>query len=227
MTYILGARCTNGVVLIGDLKRTDKNTGIADYNRKIFQFGSTVLGMSGISRYAEKINEEVQRLFQENLLPQIVRPLILGVHEQLRSIHVEEAKQFQALIAERIGDKSKLYYAGYQEFIPISSFMPTGNTAVASYMVLNRLINPNLEMRDIAKIGYFTIKCLEKIDAYVGLNDRHPQIYFLPDNPQPKGSTYQEPLDIREATNIELDEMKKDVDKMLEKFDNFIKGLLA
>ena len=58
-----------------------------------------------------------------------------------------------------------------------------------------------------------------ELDASVGLRDtpphNHPQIWFLPDDPQPEGSTYGSNLAIRPADQSELQTFSENAQRKL------------
>lgn len=222
MTYILGARCTNGVVLVGDLALTNAETGARiGYVRKIFQQKEVVYGFSGRWGFSEHIRRTLLDSIKESTPIGLIRPLISDTYSQFRYSFPEDSKSFQALIAERIGDKSELYYLGYgvHDYFPVPNYFPIGTSADASKLLLHKLIDVNLGVRDVAKMGYFVIKCIERIDNYIGVGENHPQVYYLPDNPSQGNPSFGTDLSIQEATKPELDEMKKRVQEMLDKFD--------
>jgi 20S proteasome alpha/beta subunit len=60
MTYILGANCTDGVVLVGDRKITLDNGAAHEFEDKLFVLTPwMVVGSSGISGLFEKFREKL------------------------------------------------------------------------------------------------------------------------------------------------------------------------
>ena len=74
MTYILGARCVDGVVLVSDQKRLRGN--IPSYKEKLMQvLPSVVMGGAGTSGLIERFSDEIKEQVQNQQITQYIQLL--------------------------------------------------------------------------------------------------------------------------------------------------------
>ncbi len=218
MTYILGAKCVDGVVLVGDLKQSNLDGSWAGLAPKIFQHKDALYAFSGRLGFCEGLHREFLKEVGD-LPTRFARPILYDAWGRLRTEQPDESKYFQGLIAERIQASPTLWYIGLDEFREVPNYLPIGNGAIESFPILNRLVSPNLSIRQMARIGYFAIKIVERTNNFVGIGERRPQVYYLPNN-QPEGNpSFGNDLSVQEASKGELDEMEVEVSQMLVNFD--------
>ena len=194
MTYILGARCKDGVVLVGDTKITVENDADFEYEDKInYKFDTAVFGSSGASglyqnfqnmimtkiRYGAKIKTEEEFL---NLIGDTILEMRRHYGEDRYLIN----EGLDILCASRIGGKKAHLTAfnGYGIPEPINGIRSIGHGYPYGKIFTNRLWNPKMTMEQTAKLGLFIIEVIKKmkLDYTVGYTAKVlPQVAVIPD----------------------------------------------
>lgn len=202
MTLIIGSKCHDGIVLVGDTKITVEGGTSYSYTKKIVApskeiviatAGSTgfartfqsrlILGIGKISKQKEKesvnLNEELI-LLAENI-----------IHEMGNTYGTENVARFiDALIVIRSDLEPELIHltgSGLPE--PVINFHSIGHGQPYASVLLKTLwekYNP-MNMNQFAKIGCLTIKYVQdlELDNSVGFEKNStPQVYFIPLIPQ-------------------------------------------
>jgi 20S proteasome alpha/beta subunit len=196
MTYILGAKCCDGVVLVGDTKITIEEGTRFTYGKKLFKpLRSGVMGASGISGFyssfqnrmtihvREEENQHVNLNDHERLktLAENVIREMHGLYEQDRYLLINN---FNVLMALRVFDVVELTnFTGYGIPEPVNSIKVIGHGESYGALFIDKMWNPKMSMMQTAKMALFIIKLIQdtKIDTSVGYNtDFLPQIYCLP-----------------------------------------------
>lgn len=198
MTFILGAKCCDGVVLVGDTKITIEEGTRFTYGRKLFKpLRSVVMGASGISGfYSSFQNRMIVHVREE----EGNQPLSLNNHERLKSLAENVIREmhalydqdryllinnFNVLMALRVFDVAELVnFTGYGIPEPVNSIKVIGHGEPHGALFVNKMWNPRMTMMQTAKMALFIIKLIQdtKIDSSVGYNtDFLPQVYCLPD----------------------------------------------
>lgn len=196
MTYILGSRCKNGVVLVAD-KKIITIDGAAEYqyiNKLVSEIENLVIGYSGSRRIFE--------LFRNNLVDNLISykdknheyPTITNIRSQVAEIlHILSNKYHRDSIDLLIGvsgemsldRRSQLTYF-YQDgaMEPVIDYKVIGTGAPYGSIFLKQNWHQDMTMKEVAELGYFIIKYVEKysLDLSVGVNKDKPQVWFIPDN---------------------------------------------
>jgi len=236
MTFILGSRCSDGVVLVGDRRVITEDGTFVAYRDKIFgQNGAWVWGSSGIvnlyGSFNDRVSIKLQRFAQVNRQEFFV-VLEEAFEEMTRLSNYYENQlrwgNLQVLMAIRAGATSTLHLIksigrptqlnGYQV---IGSGEPYGSIFLREYWM------EDMTMNQVAEIGYFIIKYIEEfeLDNAVGVGVQKPQVWFIPDNPpspridQPADNT------IRQATSDELNRMDNRTEERLNRFEKALRNL--
>lgn len=234
MTFILGSKCSDGVVLIGDRKITTADGSYEGYGDKIFQnIDGVVWGAAGALNYFNSFKERVRVEIEDRggaIPARHFLPLIEKVHGQLiQTFQGYFINRFQILIAPRTGADTALYLVeGIGGHSLIEKYQAIGSGSPYGELFLKKLWKPEWGMKQVAELGCFIIQMIEKfhLDASVGVGDGHPQVWFLPNNPQPVGSTYGTDLSIRPANESELNMMAQTAKEKVDRFDNQVEALL-
>jgi len=230
MTYILGARCINGVVLVSDQKILRGNT--PSYKEKLLKvLPSVILGGAGTSGLIERFSDEIKAQVQNGEIKNDGQLLTFVENRsaELSQTYAPRVGNFEILIGVRAGVNAQLYNIVTQrgfaesmkEYIAIGSGVPYGS------LLLEKLWNKDMTMNDFAKVGYLLINFVidMKLDDNVG---GEPIVWFMPDalkqvkDIQELDTKYP----VRMATTQELDEMKKYSDEKLDSIKQFLDDLI-
>lgn len=192
MTYILGSRCNDGVVLIADRAFTVDYGTQTIYEDKLFQeLPHTVIGFSGdkgmfelfrthLAQYASNYFRDHDQLSEQTF--------ILQTSEIIAKINARfpRSESFDAILALGLedGPAQLKYFYPDGRLESILRYKAIGGGAPYGSAFLNHGWNMHLKMNQVAEIGYFNIKFIEalKLDNTVGVGSCEPQIWFVPDN---------------------------------------------
>ena len=198
MTYVLGVRCVNGVVLIADRKLTINGGASAEYTDKIQGDIRGVLwanaGASGtfelfrcymrdfiqtnpnitIDRFVTKLSEVTHQLFEDY-------KYYYGDYEVLVTVSGTKSADGRSSL-KHIFENGKIE--------PVPRFCAIGGGAPYGLVYIKELYDeyPTVTMNQAAEMGFFIIKYIEKyqLDSTVGLGtnfkNKYPQIHFIPDD---------------------------------------------
>jgi 20S proteasome alpha/beta subunit len=196
MTFILGARCADGVVLVGDTKITLNDGTNYEYGQKLFRpFYSVVLGASGASglyaSFQNRMEVEVRQKEAENINLNDHEKVKILAENVIRKMHkiYEQDRYFlmnnlNVLMAIRVNAEPELVNItgeGLPE--PVNSIKVIGHGEPHGALFINKMWRPTMTMEQTAKLALFIIKLIEEtqIDASVGYrSDCLPQVYYLP-----------------------------------------------
>lgn len=211
MTYILGARCSDGVVLVGDTKVTIEEGADYAYGKKItMPLTSIVMGSSGIGGlYMEFQNRirtailqiERRKKIEEGYVPEITTPeeFSVLVSKVIREMHEDYGEDRHLILsnlmiisAMRIGSPNAQLTVftpyGYPE--PVNEKRAIGHGEPYGALFLKKMWNKNMTMGQVAKLGIFIIKFIQdmKLDNSVGYDREFlPQVFYIPDIVIPEG----------------------------------------
>ncbi|MFH0889943.1 MAG: hypothetical protein V1836_02245 [Candidatus Aenigmatarchaeota archaeon] len=191
MTYILGARCSDGVVLIGDTKIIRGDTEVSTEEKIIQPLNNVVVGASGVSGVFHKFLVSMMKVVNERTPEGGYTPdtFIMDCEDISKTLTERYFPRIrdtiEVLVALRVGNKSELYIVtpdGVSE--PIKQYLAIGHGGPYGSFFLKKFWNKDLTMMDMAKLGCFIIHYIEffELDNSVGGNE--PQIWFLPDMPE-------------------------------------------
>jgi 20S proteasome alpha/beta subunit len=203
MTYILGARCSDGVVLVGDTKITTDEGAKFTFGKKLFKpFTSVVMGASGISglykSFQDRMTVAVQNLESQGLNVSQPEKLSIIAEEVIRTMHNIYGEDrgliiqnLNVLMAIRTGEVAELRnFSPYGFPEPVNEYKAIGHGEPYGALFLDKMWSKPNTMEQTAKLGIFIIKLIEdtKIDNSVGFNNEFlPQVFYIPDVKFPKG----------------------------------------
>ncbi|WP_406655547.1 hypothetical protein V7O62_07075 [Methanolobus sp. ZRKC2] len=200
MTYILGARCSDGVVLVGDTKITMEDGADFSNAKKIFNpFNSVVFGAAGFSGLYKAfqnrldstimdMGENGERISTSAKFSVITENVIREMHE----IYGDDKyilRNLSVLMATRIGYEAELVHfqpIGFPE--PVNDYKVIGHGEPYGSIFLKKMWSNKMNMEETALIGCFILKIIQefKLDYSVGYSDQYlPQIWYIPDIPYP------------------------------------------
>jgi len=209
VTYILGASCSDGVVLVSDTKVTIEEGADYTYSKKITApLNTVIMGAAGIGGlykdFQNRIVTAVVKMEREREDPSI--PTITNeeefsvlVNKVIRDMHADYAEDRHLIInnlmiicATRIGSgKAQLTTFnpyGFPE--PVNTIRAIGHGEPYGSLFLKKMWNPSMNMEQTAKLGLFIIKFIQdmRLDNSVGFSDELlPQVIYIPDIKVPTG----------------------------------------
>jgi len=226
MTFVLGARCKDGVVVIGDTHLSVRCDFA--YGYKLFSvFPGIVIAFAG--------DKALLELFKSNFLdfiksqglinnPVSSQRALFLTSKISRQISDKYGRHYDILLATSgtlFGGTSSLrWLAPTGESMPISDYCKLGSDTPHATVFLKKLFRPDMSMQQGAELGYFIIKYLERFELGLerGLDlippfDK-PVIWFVPDAAPDQLLTDRKILDRFESNSIErLDKLETNIVK--------------
>lgn len=214
MTYVLGARCSEGVVLIADTKMTVNGGVGAKFGDKITgELTGVLTSFSGLRDQFEPFRSQLRELRRSLDKPITPDTVLKSIKDVLRSLYSQYGNRLNlellvGISRADLGEKSLLYYFhddGLYQHID-DDYKAIGAEPYGE-IYLKELWNPEMNMDQTAELGYFIIRYIEKfrLDLTVGTGgDRpHPQVRFIPDK-KPSEQIFDYPPSIDQYKRYEL-----------------------
>jgi 20S proteasome alpha/beta subunit len=233
LTYIIGAQCQDGIVLIGDTKISIGGGTDYSFAKKIINPSQGVVvgssGSSGLYRtFQSRLILGIQEIAKEkgddnvNWDEELVLLAERIIHDIADSYGTETtARNLDALIVIRTALEPELIHLtgrGYPE--PITDYWAVGHGEPYGSVLLKTLWNKHkpMKMSDFAKIGCTAIRYVQdlELDNSVGIDQKKdgvPQVWYIPTIPQEEFNAIDEDEDsvelfkkyaIRELTDTEV-----------------------
>jgi len=216
LTYILGAKCADGIVMVGD-KRVTRGSGGLEYEDKIFSdVSNVIIGASGTVGLFDKFRREISGVAQEN--PDIgvrdfiaqAEKIVYGLNREYMDRKVGFIDLLVAYGRIRHGELQYITPTGLAEVVRRYQVIGSGAPHGAYY--LKKLWNYKLTMRQVAILGCAIIQHIEEneLDEGVGVgNDNLPQVWFNANWPSQRDYELLSPearraLEVREVKEDEL-----------------------
>lgn len=207
MTYILGARCSDGVVLVGDTKVTVEEGADYAYAKKVSRpLFNIVMGSSGIGGLykdfqnrivatvvrMEKEKEKYRPITTEEEFSVLVNKVIREMHEDYDEDRHLIINNLMIISATRIGSPNAqlTVFTPYGFPEPVNERRAIGHGEPYGALFLKKMWNKNMTMEQAAKLGIFIIKFIQdmKLDNSVGFDQEFlPQVFYIPDIKIPEG----------------------------------------
>lgn len=210
MTYIFGARCKDGVVLVGDTKVTVDDGTNYTYGEKISQpLNMVVIGSAGMGGLYKDCENRIRAIVKgkereakennqtfymsEEEFHVLLTKTIRGMHDDYGEDRHLILNNLMILSANRLeGTEAKLYAFhpyGFPE--PVHKYRAIGHGRPYGELFLQKMwhTNKDMSMLEAVKLGCFIIKFIQdmKLDQSVGYSDEYlPQCMLIPDVPIPK-----------------------------------------
>ncbi|WP_182130947.1 hypothetical protein [Nitrosopumilus sp. b3] len=231
MTYILGASCIDGVVLVSDQKFLRGST--PSYHEKLVEvFPSVIMGGAGTRGIIDRFYDEIKLKIENEDITNI-EELINYSEDRTLDIHRRyygRADGMELLIGLRgTGGKSKLFNivtsGGVAE--PIKEYIAIGSGVPYGSFLLKELWNKKMTMMEFAKVGYFLVDYITKfkLEDSVGGN---PKVWFIPEIIEEEGKDVNDLIQqypARTANKSELETMKNYSDIQINKINQALENL--
>ena len=174
MTYVLSSRCSDGVVIIADRKHTIDKAEDSVYDNKIFgEFSGIITSFSGIRGNYELfllylldyINKNRSMNHNEFLLKAI------EIAQKLKRNDYEVLFGISSTVTNNLSLLKHMYPDGRIE--SIRAYVVIGHGEPVGRYFLKKHWKENLTMEQVAELGYFIIKVIEKynLEESVGLGN--------------------------------------------------------
>lgn len=224
MTYILGVRCTDGIVLIAD-RKIIINEGVGYiYGDKLYgDLGGIIIGFSGSKSTFELFRTEIIQFVNEYRkdynegVP--IHKLILQISEvsyKLSNKYRTSNDSFDILIAvsgthlpNLVSNPKYVYQDGRIDNVDEYESIGTGWPYGMIYLKQNW--HGQTSMKEAAALGHFIIKYIERfeLDLSVGTGKNSPQIWFVPNNQNDYLASPQLLEELDNLTTARIDIFKK------------------
>jgi 20S proteasome alpha/beta subunit len=222
MTYIIGARCVDGVVLVADRKVTGGIKNYTDKIRPMQYFPDIIFASAGIEPLSQEFLEEVQyKAMRQNKdienynkeHPENPRTFIMNDLKHIFALALKKMKNVYSEIENQIPFESalqvlfvvpemkppdtyktvRLFYMDMATCYPIpqeqGKIVPIGISEIGNVFLRNLQETKDFTMKDVARVGAFIIKYVEKekldVNDGIGVGDQEPQVWFMGDNTPP------------------------------------------
>ena len=237
MTFIMGAKCIDGVVLIADRKVTLSDLSDFDYHNKLFDgLGHVIYGSAGSAGmyrlFVDTVEEYVRtRPVGEVNFRNAVLKLSEIAYDIYRRYNFHREYYFELLVAiAPDNERSHLtYITGDGMPYSVDTCHTIGSGSPYATIFQRNSYNRNMTMEQAAELGYFVIKYIEdfQLNMTVGVGDGIPQIWFVsneerhpdnvkkdyeltPDNPE----TQQRFNRVRDNVNRRLEEHRNHLNQL-------------
>jgi 20S proteasome alpha/beta subunit len=187
MTFILGSRCKDGVVLVADSKVTINEGEDFDESKKLFgEIRHVVYGSSGDAGMFELFRGYVMDYISAH--PGEITYQNATVKLALCALKINKEYGFapnlyDVLIAIQPPNKSSTLNLIQGSGTPytIKNYHTIGSGSPYAQVFLKKCWNDQMTMEQVAELGYFIIKYIEdfKLNFTVG---GEPMIWFIPDD---------------------------------------------
>jgi 20S proteasome alpha/beta subunit len=227
MTYILGSRCKDGVVLVGDTRITVDNGMAYEYEDKLIRemkdVLSIVIGFSGnkepFTEFRMRLRERSQEIEKEALEKKTMKTdkINLIISEIMRSLYGRYSNTHTYDIITGISAKHSILTYFYQggQMEDVERYKVIGNWSYGS-IFLKKNWHKDMNMESVAGLGYFVIRYIEKFQLDLGIgtggDKPDPGVKFLPDD----GHAY-------EANLRQIRQFEEDAQRNLKRLDSQLK----
>lgn len=223
MTLILGARCTDGVVISGDRKIVDLATrDLIGYSTKLFgALRNVIFGYAGSEdmfhvflRYIAGdlviLRDDLDRYTNNNLFQKLSNTMHI-----LRKIRNRQDFSLEIMVARQFpndGQSDLSFVNSFGNCDRITEWRVVGQGELIARPLVQNNWRTDMEMKEFAELSYCIIKYIEekKLNHSVGTGHDEPSIKYLEDT----GDLDTEPLD------KELKEFKQACSRYAKRFED-------
>jgi 20S proteasome alpha/beta subunit len=221
MTYILGSRCHDGVVIIADTKFTTSNGPITeqyDVDKITGEFPGYITAFSGKRHKFERFRSEIREFLSTQPSQPSFDRMLIGMSDIMNIINTRSLDGFELLVGisgAYFADKKSVlkHFYTHGGYVPVNTYKVIGSEPFGKIYL--RYWRDHMSMKEVGELGYFIIKYIQnfKLDDAVGVDEGHPvHIRFIPDNPQNDKhdykADYQMLKEFDERTNVRLNILK-------------------
>jgi 20S proteasome alpha/beta subunit len=231
MTFILGAKCSDGVVMVADRKVTIDCGVDFDYTDKLHGvLKHIIFGVSGSPDSFELLKGQAMdyvRTYPPGkkvmTVDNIINKLSKFTYDINKKYKFSNLFAFDVLVGIQYNNQnsSLTYISQYGTYRPIDDFRIIGTGGRYAKIFMKKIWNKEMRMEEVAELGYFIIKYIENfgLDNTVGVNDSHPEIWYIPNK-----YTNEERNDIH-ATEEQLEIFHKRTERRLFNHESHLKEL--
>lgn len=229
MTYILGARCKDGVVLIGDRKvELEEGTDFGYEDKMFMDVNNLVIGSSGVSELFDKFRTRLLSYITKHPKGTDIDTFVIEVENITKQLNENYRDAlmggtFGVLIGIKLPQTSILQYVPpYGVAGHVRKYKVIGHGEPYGSVFLKQLWNRNMTMKQTAELRFFVIKYIEELqlDNSVG---SFPQIWFIPDPPKEEMNNNEIIThNAHEADQSYIDSLKELTKPMIGKFKDNI-----
>ena len=229
MTYILGAKCADGVILVADRKIILDGGALHEYEDKLFWAQPwMVVASSGTLGLFEKFRDKLTDYVHSTKYDAKVYNLTTEIENITRQLNddyfeVLRGRQFDVLLGIQSTTEAVIKYihpSGFAE--GVRRYKVIGHGEPYGSFFMKYWWNRNMNMLEVAELGFFIIKCIQEfeLDNTVGIGQGYPQIMIIPSEmDKEKGSADgKKKHTIRNLSSSELNNLAVKVEERLEKF---------
>ncbi len=183
MTYVIGMRCIDGVVLVADTK-IFRGSVSSNREKLVKILPNVIMGGAGTSAILERFSDELTTKVRDDEITndkeffQYVEDRSLELHNRYYS----RGGGMDVVIGIRAGMNAELFNIATSNGIaePIKTYITVGSGEPYGSFLLRQLWHKDLTMIEGAKIAFATINYVIhfNLDESVGGN---PQVWFIPD----------------------------------------------
>lgn len=190
MTFILGSRCIDGVVMIADKKVTLGDCSEHYYENKLFgEIRHVIFGAAGSTNLFELYRGYVRDYIRTH--PNDVTyknadfKLAEFAFEIYKKYDFNPNYNYSIVVARALpdSDSNLTVISGNGLPLKIDGCIAIGSGQGYTKIFLNKVWHKDMTMEQVAELGYFIIKYIEgfQLNLTVGVNEGYPQIWFVPD----------------------------------------------
>ena len=219
MTVIIGAKCSDGIILIADKRLTRKN-GKVIYNEKIFgDLAHFLIGYSGdtemfdiFRRYTTgdvmMKRDDPERYTLNNLLTKTSR--------SIKRFNEIAGRPFKALLASH--EEHKLYHIDVDGSWTEETYRAIGSGEKTADMFCKGLSN-ELTIKNFSKRAYLAIMYMDQYCPGLGVGvepDDNPDIRYLRYNEEwDRKAPAEDILEFKKLTNEKMEQFRQSFDKII------------
>lgn len=229
LTYIVGARCKDGVVMIADKKITIDEGADYTFAKKIFQpYETVIIGAAGatgqvrsfqarliqeIEEFRRTIEKDERELTHYETQQSLLLITERTMQQQLATYREQYIRyDIDVLLANRLTNVPELFHFNSQGMPePVMTNKAIGHGEPYGSIVLKLLwkkYNGQMHMDTFAKLGCLIIKYIQdmRLDNSVGFdeeNNDYPQIWKMPNVPLNENDSEEQVRRMFEAFKIE------------------------
>jgi 20S proteasome alpha/beta subunit len=194
VTFILGCRCKNGVVLVADKKITSIN----EVNSIKFEFKQKIFGVIRHVVFGGSGSTDTFELFRDYIIDQVksskditfdnviikLADLVLDINKK-RDFRRELYFELLVAIQDPKDKPSTLTrITGYGTKHLVTEYHALGMGGNYVTHILENSWYPEITMEEAVELGYLCIKYIEdfKLHSSVGIDKYNPQLWLIPDD---------------------------------------------
>ena len=219
MTYILGAKCSDGVVIIGDQKIICDNEAIYDKKLEIV-LSTVVLAGAGTDGLINMLTNEIRKQIKDEKIQNHADLLKVAEEKsyELSQAYESRVGTFEILLGVKNEDDSCLYNLipnqGFAELI--RKYITIGSGGSYASVLLRTLWSDDMTMMEFASLGHFLINFIVEmgLDETIGGDI---DVLFIPNTSDEviNKSGKNQPADIRAANPNEIKIIKAYTNDMI------------